>query len=292
MLDLLIGLERLARGVQGDSRCPLDREAVDAGRDRWEGNRAAAELGRHLERAPVARGEELVLTRPSALPDRPHCVDDVTRQKIAGGGRLRVAGLAAAEQPAFLQDRGPTAAMDGPVHTAAPEQRRVRGVHDRVDLLGRNVALRERYSFRFGHTITVSEAIGSRAMLSYEDVGGAADWLVNAFGFEESDRIEDNGEAVHVELRLGAGVVMLGKPGATYVNPKRLRERCDAAAEMYSVPWVIDGVWAQVDNLDTHLERAREAGARLLSEIEDGPDGQLYRVEDHEGHRWMFAQAQ
>jgi len=82
------------------------------------------------------------------------------------------------------------------------------------------------------------------------------------------------------------------KPGATYVNPKRLRDQCDAAAAMYSVPWVIDGVWARVDDLDAHFERAREAGARLLSDIEDGPDGRLYRVEDHEGHRWMFAQGQ
>jgi uncharacterized glyoxalase superfamily protein PhnB len=47
-------------------------------------------------------------------------------------------------------------------------------------------------------------------MLSYEDVGGAAEWLVRAFGFEESDRTEHEGEVVHVELRLGRGAVMLG----------------------------------------------------------------------------------
>src|SRR5215210_3975149 len=148
--------------------------------------------------------------------------------------------------------------MNGSVHAAAAQQGRIRRVHDRVDLLGRDVALSERDSFRSSHTITVSEADGRgvRArgllascrvpgfpqivpMLSYEDVGRAADWLVNAFGFEEADRIEHDGETVHVELRLGAGAVMLGKPGATYINPKRLREQCEAAAEMYSVPWVI-----------------------------------------------------
>ena len=58
---------------------------------------------------------------------------------------------------------------------------------------------------------------------------------------------------------------------------------------MYAVPWVVDGVWGQVDDVDAHRERAREAGATLLSEIEQGPDGRLYRVEDPEGHRWMFA---
>ena len=98
-------------------------------------------------------------------------------------------------------------------------------------------------------------------MLSYEDVGAAADWLVRAFGFEEAERIEYEGEVVHVTLRLGTGVVMLGKPGDSYVNPKRLREQCEAAARMYAVPWVVDGVWGQVDDVEAHRERAREAGA-------------------------------
>jgi PhnB protein len=128
-------------------------------------------------------------------------------------------------------------------------------------------------------------------MLSYEEVSDAADWLVRAFGFEEFERFEHEGEVVHVTLRLGTGLVMLGKPGDSYVNPKRLREQCEAAARMYAVPWVVDGVWVQVDDVDAHFGKASEAGATLLSEIEDGPDGRLYRVEDPEGHRWMFAQA-
>lgn len=128
-------------------------------------------------------------------------------------------------------------------------------------------------------------------MLSYEDVAGAAEWLVRAFGFEEEERIEHEGDVVHVTLRLGTGAVMLGKPGESYVNPKRLREQSEAAARMYEVPWVVDGVWVQVDDVEAHRDRARDAGATLLGELEDGPDGALYRVEDPEGHRWMFTQA-
>jgi uncharacterized glyoxalase superfamily protein PhnB len=127
-------------------------------------------------------------------------------------------------------------------------------------------------------------------MLSYEDLGTAADWLVHAFGFEETDRFEEDGVVVHVELRLGDGVIMLGKPGDTYMNPKRLREECEAAKRMYEVPWVIDGVYVQVDDVRAHLERARSAGATILSEIESRHDAGSYRAEDHEGHRWMFAQ--
>jgi uncharacterized glyoxalase superfamily protein PhnB len=127
-------------------------------------------------------------------------------------------------------------------------------------------------------------------MLSYEDCAAAADWLVRAFGFEEVERFGED-EVSHVTLRLDkGGVVFLGKPGDSYVNPLRLREQCEAAARMYDVPYVVDGVWVEVDDLDAHLERARAAGVRVLSD-EESPRGRLYRAEDLEGHRWMFEQA-
>ena len=44
-------------------------------------------------------------------------------------------------------------------------------------------------------------------MLSYEDAGRAADWLSEAFGFEQSDRFEDEGVVSHVTLTLGAAMV-------------------------------------------------------------------------------------
>ena len=51
---------------------------------------------------------------------------------------------------------------------------------------------------------------------------------------------------------------------------------------------MIDGALVYVDNVNEHYERARQAGARILSEPEDGPPARRYRVEDLEGHRWMF----
>lgn len=126
--------------------------------------------------------------------------------------------------------------------------------------------------------------------LGYEDCGAAADWLVRAFGFEEVERIEEEGEVGHVTLRAGDGLVFLGHPGADYLNPLHLRERCDAAARMYAVPWIVDGVWVAVDDLDARFEHARAAGARILTEPEETPHGRQCRVEDLEGHRWMFQQ--
>jgi uncharacterized glyoxalase superfamily protein PhnB len=127
-------------------------------------------------------------------------------------------------------------------------------------------------------------------MLSYEDAGAAADWLVRVFGFEEDLRYaEGSGKVSHVELRLGEGSVMLGSPPG-YVNPLKLRETAAGAAWNES-PFVIDGVHVYIDDVASHCARAREAGATILSEVEDTPFGDRhYRVEDLEGHRWMFAQ--
>jgi uncharacterized glyoxalase superfamily protein PhnB len=127
-------------------------------------------------------------------------------------------------------------------------------------------------------------------MLSYEDAGAAADWLVQAFGFRERHRFaDDDGTVLHAELELGDGVVMLGSPPG-YVAPRRHRESCDVARRTYSSSYVVDGTLVYVDDVDAHAGRAREAGAALLSEPEDQPYGdRTYRVEDLEGHRWMFS---
>lgn len=127
-------------------------------------------------------------------------------------------------------------------------------------------------------------------MLSYENCDAAADWLCRAFGFEESDRYaEPDGRVTHVELRLGNGLVFLGNPGQEYRSPRRHRDECEAAARWSEVPYVIDGVLVVVDDVEAHFARARDAGATILSEVEDTPVGRHYRAEDPEGHRWMFS---
>jgi hypothetical protein len=70
-------------------------------------------------------------------------VDHVPGREIAGRRRLRFARVAASQQAAFLQDRGPTGVVDRSVDTPAAEQRRVGGVHDRVDFLLSDISLNE-----------------------------------------------------------------------------------------------------------------------------------------------------
>ncbi len=126
-------------------------------------------------------------------------------------------------------------------------------------------------------------------MLSYEDCSSAADWLCRAFGFEERERYaEADGRVTHVELAMGDGVLFLGNPGPDYQSPRRHREECEAAAKWSAEPYVIDGVYVGVDDVDAHFQAAKEAGATILSAVEDTPVGRHYRAEDPEGHRWMF----
>jgi uncharacterized glyoxalase superfamily protein PhnB len=124
-------------------------------------------------------------------------------------------------------------------------------------------------------------------MLSYEDPGASADWLVRAFGFTERERIGS-----HVNLELGGALVMLDRPNADYLNPKHHAEVCEHARKSLAAPFVVDGVYVVVDDIEVHLARAMAAGAIILSELEDNTAvGQRqYRAEDPEGHRSMFAQ--
>ena len=129
-------------------------------------------------------------------------------------------------------------------------------------------------------------------MLSYVDGPAAMDWLSEAFGFEERERwLDQTGVLSHGEMSTGAGLIMLATPSSDYQSPLAHRAHCDAAAAWSRAPWVIDGVLVYVGDIEAHRERALAAGATMLSSIESGPDGtRLYRVEDVEGHRWMFMQ--
>lgn len=130
-------------------------------------------------------------------------------------------------------------------------------------------------------------------MIAYQGGPTAMDWLTAAFGFREEARwLEDDGVLTHGEMVAGGGLIMLATPSPEYERPLRHRSHCEQAAAWSSAPWVIDGVLVYVDDIASHFDRAKGAGATLLSGIETGPDGSLlYRAEDLEGHRWMFMQS-
>jgi uncharacterized glyoxalase superfamily protein PhnB len=128
-------------------------------------------------------------------------------------------------------------------------------------------------------------------MIAYEDGPRAMDWLAEAFGFKErARRVTPDGRLSHGEMEAGDGVIMLATPSPDYESPRHHREDCEQARKWSSVPYIIDGVLVHVGDVRAHFERARNAGAIILSQVEEGVDGIRYRAEDIEGHRWMFLQ--
>jgi len=131
-------------------------------------------------------------------------------------------------------------------------------------------------------------------MLAYEDAAAAIEWLCRAFGFRE-DRSQrhtaSDGTVGHAEIERDGARIMLATPNREYQAPRRHRETCEAAARWLDNPWVIDGVFVDVDDVDAHHAQASAAGATILREpSEPGIGFRIYSAEDPEGHRWMFGQ--
>jgi uncharacterized glyoxalase superfamily protein PhnB len=128
-------------------------------------------------------------------------------------------------------------------------------------------------------------------MLAYEDGVAAMNWLCEVFGFKEvMMMVDDNGRLSHGEIAMGNNIVMLAEPSPDYQGPSRHAQSCDIAAKWYSVPYIINGVLVYVDDVKQHYEHAKNTGATILSEPEEGYPGTRYRAADLEGQRWMFMQ--
>jgi PhnB protein len=115
--------------------------------------------------------------------------------------------------------------------------------------------------------------------LAYEDAPAALTFLHDAFGFEERFRMAmPDGRIGHAEVSLGESVLFLASlwKEVGHMSPKDL-------------PGVHCQIYCQVDDVDAHFLRAREAGATVIDEPSDQDHGErTYRAMDPEGHRWIF----
>jgi uncharacterized glyoxalase superfamily protein PhnB len=128
--------------------------------------------------------------------------------------------------------------------------------------------------------------------IGYEDAATAIEFLERAFGFRENRnaRHEEDGTIGHAELELDGATIYLSTPPG-YASPNTLRAESESARRSYDNPWVIDGHYVEVGDVDAHCEQARAAGATILREPEEpGIGARIYSAEDPEGHRWMFGQ--
>jgi uncharacterized glyoxalase superfamily protein PhnB len=116
--------------------------------------------------------------------------------------------------------------------------------------------------------------------LRYRDADAALAWLKEAFGFSEQAVHRDaDGRPAHVELRLGAGLVMFGQ----YRDDGWLGgARPDPLASTLSI-------YVVVEDPDAHHARALAAGARIVRELTDESYGSReYSARDLEGNLWSF----
>jgi len=111
-------------------------------------------------------------------------------------------------------------------------------------------------------------------VLVYPDVGKAVDWLVAAFACAERLRIGDNHRS---QLSFGDGAVIVADTHAER-RPPHPGE-------------VTHSLIVRVEHLDSHHERAKAHGARIVAEPADFPFGERqYTAEDPAGHRWTFSE--
>jgi uncharacterized glyoxalase superfamily protein PhnB len=129
--------------------------------------------------------------------------------------------------------------------------------------------------------------------LGYEDAAGAIDWLCEAFGATENRDARQataDGTVMHAELDVEGATIFLSTPEG-YVSSRRHRGDCEIERRMHDNPWVIDGLFVEVDDVEAHHARAQEHGATIIRGLDEpGVGFRLYTAEDLEGHRWMFGQ--
>ena len=115
--------------------------------------------------------------------------------------------------------------------------------------------------------------------LLYEDAAAAVEFLTEAFGFREVERMTGAAGGMHVEMDAGGGGrIYLGQPGGDFRGP--------AAVGRTSLVYVL------VADVDAHHDRAKAAGAEIVEELVDLPFGdRRYTCRDAQGHEWSFATA-
>ena len=118
--------------------------------------------------------------------------------------------------------------------------------------------------------------------VSYVRPAAAARWLAGAFGFSSPDPLPEGADPLPetghghpwIEFRLGHSSLMIFKLDAE-----------STAGPAVHVPWVY------VDDIDGHYQRARAAGAPIVTELARPWGLPFYVAADLEGNRWTFAQA-
>jgi len=111
----------------------------------------------------------------------------------------------------------------------------------------------------------------------YQDVAEALAWLCKIFGFTEHYRYGDPaGPISGAQMHLGNAWIMAhrARPGAS--SPAQLG-------------YGTQSLTVFVDDVDSHFQRTKAAGAKILEDLHETVYGELqYAAEDLDG-RWLFS---
>lgn len=117
--------------------------------------------------------------------------------------------------------------------------------------------------------------------LSYRDADAAIRWLCDTFGFrKQAVYRDDNGDVLHAQLVLGAGMVMLGTARENEYGCNILQPGETGGKETQS-PYVV-----VADPRDVH-EKVKANGGEIVIEL-TAPDygGENFSCRDPQGHFW------
>jgi uncharacterized glyoxalase superfamily protein PhnB len=128
----------------------------------------------------------------------------------------------------------------------------------------------------------MAHPIGFQPSVIYQDPKAAITWLEAAFGFETALYIEgDDGGFIHCQMRYGGALISIGQEWD----------------EDFKSPLKLGGKNTQLttinisSDVDAHCERARAAGAVIVTEPNTQFYGaRVYRCRDLEGHNWSISQ--
>ena len=114
--------------------------------------------------------------------------------------------------------------------------------------------------------------------LTYTNVAEALEWLTRVFGFTEHYRYGDeNGMPSGAQMHLGDAWIQLNSRRPGNASPVHAGVRTQSLTVF-------------VDDVDTHYQRVKAAGAKITEELNETVYGERqYGVEDLEGHFWLFS---
>ena len=117
-------------------------------------------------------------------------------------------------------------------------------------------------------------------VIRYRDPDAAIEWLKGAFGL--SERVvyrDDGGKVTHAELRLDDSLIMLGQADPAGWMGGAEPQPLSSTVSLY----------VAIEDADALHDRAVEAGAKIVRELEDQRYGSReFSARDVEGNLWSF----